>query len=900
MREAVGVTDAPPRYSGADDDVYDIAISAAKGKNPLHWLRRLTTWSEFVSTWTTKISDEKECGGWVAGRLLRAEDKCDEDNDACNRVHRRKDTIEYRSLITLDADEVDDDFVDRVKEQGWSGLVHTSYSHGLEGKGNRYRVILRVSRAMTPEEYVAVCLWVIHRLGGVDQWHDWSTWQPERFMHRPSAPDGEGFQSWVLEGNLIDVDCAVMLAPPEPKRLRDRASYSGPVYDGPGYDELEDWQREEADEAAAKAVNRLRSQVEAFLHEGVDGDQYAGWDDRLKDAAYRLACIALQPWNAFDEDAAREAYGAILESAGEEGNPRFTEKIDYEPLWEKAAAAPVSRPPWEIEAGPTAAESFAALGGAEGEAGADEDPSWLLGGQPGSGAGAGEGGGAASEPSEGAGSGGAGAGAGGADPAALGGPEGVWTTAAPSAPMKVSRDIKRFYRGGLRYWRGDWWRWAGASWYIYEVEQLRKNLYFWLDDAVWQKRSADGNTMQVDWNPAPASVSAVVDALKARLLLGEQHEMPCWLDLVDRGAGPWVACRNGVLRLKDRALLANDGKFFNAFAVPFEYNDDAPEPVMWLRFLEQVLPDEDQRLLLQQWFGYVLSGRTDLEKALLIVGPKRAGKGTIATVLQALVGAPSCAAPNMTSLAGDFGMQSLISARLATMGDVRLGDRANHGPLERLLGIIGNDLQEVNRKNKTAWSGYLRTVFLLMSNEIPHFDDPSGAIVSRFEILHLRRSFAGQEDTMLKTRLMDELPGIFKWALDGLDSLGDGKLVQPTSSRDIAEEFHDSASPITVWAREECVFAGVDDDPDTAAKASGAWTITGDLHDSYREWLMIRGDRPVNRVHFGRQLQAAALPGVHPHKKDGKPGYRGIRLRVDPAGSPEEAAAQVFAAAQQS
>jgi phage/plasmid-associated DNA primase len=31
---------------------------------------------------------------------------------------------------------------------------------------------------------------------------------------------------------------------------------------------------------------------------------------------------------------------------------------------------------------------------------------------------------------------------------------------------------------------------------------------------------------------------------------------------------------------------------------------------------------------LQEWFGYILSGRTDLQKILLLIGPRRSGKGT--------------------------------------------------------------------------------------------------------------------------------------------------------------------------------------------------------------------------------------------------------------------------------
>ena len=44
------------------------------------------------------------------------------------------------------------------------------------------------------------------------------------------------------------------------------------------------------------------------------------------------------------------------------------------------------------------------------------------------------------------------------------------------------------------------------------------------------------------------------------------------------------------------------------------------------------------RCALGEWFGYVISGRLDLHKILLMVGPTRGGKGMIARILSALIG----------------------------------------------------------------------------------------------------------------------------------------------------------------------------------------------------------------------------------------------------------------------
>ena len=45
-------------------------------------------------------------------------------------------------------------------------------------------------------------------------------------------------------------------------------------------------------------------------------------------------------------------------------------------------------------------------------------------------------------------------------------------------------------------------------------------------------------------------------------------------------------------------------------------------------------PNEPEAIeVLAEWFGYVVSGRLNLHKILLMVGPTRGGKGVIARIL---------------------------------------------------------------------------------------------------------------------------------------------------------------------------------------------------------------------------------------------------------------------------
>jgi putative DNA primase/helicase len=90
--------------------------------------------------------------------------------------------------------------------------------------------------------------------------------------------------------------------------------------------------------------------------------------------------------------------------------------------------------------------------------------------------------------------------------------------------------------------------------------------------------------------------------------------------------------------------------YFNVIASSVHYDPDAPQPVLWLHYLEQVLDDAEAIVCLQDWMGYLLTPDTSQQKILFVEGPKRSGKGTWARIIGALLGKQSVAGPTMSSL----------------------------------------------------------------------------------------------------------------------------------------------------------------------------------------------------------------------------------------------------------
>ncbi|MCZ6737546.1 MAG: hypothetical protein O7B77_06175, partial [Actinobacteria bacterium] len=70
-------------------------------------------------------------------------------------------------------------------------------------------------------------------------------------------------------------------------------------------------------------------------------------------------------------------------------------------------------------------------------------------------------------------------------------------------------------------------------------------------------------------------------------------------------------------------------------------------------------------------FGYALTQDTRQQKLFLIVGPKRSGKGTIARVLTAMVGADNVCNPTLASLSTPAWPVRRAASHLPTVSIVR-------------------------------------------------------------------------------------------------------------------------------------------------------------------------------------------------------------------------------------
>ena len=401
------------------------------------------------------------------------------------------------------------------------------------------------------------------------------------------------------------------------------------------------------------------------------------------------------------------------------------------------------------------------------------------------------------------------------------------------------------------YWRGQWWRFNGTHWEQEENElEIKRPIWTRLGEVMLSKPKGEE-----PWSPTTASVSNLMEPLKIALMLKDKKDAPFWIEQ-NHTMNPHdlIVLRNGVLDFRTGNFIqGNHMELFNTWSLPFYYDATATCPT-FEKFLDDTFAhDPAGRAAIQEFAGYAISGRTDLQKALVLVGPPGGGKGTLSRTIQQLVGIENVVSPSLTKLGSEFGLSDLIGKPLAVIEDARSDYSHTSGTtVERLLSIIGEDAVSINRKNQSYWNGTLPTRFMLVANEVPRFPDASGAMIRRFVAVKLSKSVPEEErDEKLGVKLKAELPGIFNWVLAGLKRLEQQHhFTEPETMADIQSMMSDLNSPVANFLDEEPTYR-VTGNPSDYVELKA-------VHAAYKSWCEEVGRSNMNQQNLAQQLDSVS------------------------------------------
>ncbi len=148
-----------------------------------------------------RVTDQKIGGGIIFCRLKEGAEQ------------RRNEDIQSSTMIFLDIDGKQDDgcpgfgmIRQRIKDQGYAGILKTTHSHGLDGR-NCYHILIAPDREVLPHEYPVTIKFIAESLG-LSDWLDPTKMNPASVCRKPIVhPDRKDlFDCESIAGDLLPVD----------------------------------------------------------------------------------------------------------------------------------------------------------------------------------------------------------------------------------------------------------------------------------------------------------------------------------------------------------------------------------------------------------------------------------------------------------------------------------------------------------------------------------------------------------------------------------------------------------------------------------------------------------------------------------------------------------------------
>ena len=187
----------------------ELPISTGRSRNETSWKNKTMHWSTLVAKLRTTVrtaetlaeflkmskADQdriKDVGGFVGGHLKGG--------------RRKKDTVEYRQIVALDADFAPEGLAKEL-EYLIPGAYVVYSTHKHKPSKPRLRILIPLDRPVTPDEYEAIARKLADNIG-IDYFDD-TTYEPNRLMYWPStASDGEYVfdavdEPWIVANDVL-------------------------------------------------------------------------------------------------------------------------------------------------------------------------------------------------------------------------------------------------------------------------------------------------------------------------------------------------------------------------------------------------------------------------------------------------------------------------------------------------------------------------------------------------------------------------------------------------------------------------------------------------------------------------------------------------------------------------
>ena len=304
-----------------------------------------------------------------------------------------------------------------------------------------------------------------------------------------------------------------------------------------------------------------------------------------------------------------------------------------------------------------------------------------------------------------------------------------------------------------------------------------------------------------------------------------------------------INLQNGTFNIETMKLQPFNPDDFLTYQLPFEYNPNAVN-YLWLKFLDEVLPDKNTQRTLQEVLGSIFIKNIKLEYAYFLYGSGANGKSVVMEVLKALLGVENLSFHSIEDLNKEYNRAELKDKilNIASEAETReiksdLFKKLASGEPVIARHLYGRPFEMEN---------YAKLLFLVNRLKLKSIEYTEG-FFRRFLIIPFNVTIPKEKrDKKLHLKIINEgLDGVLNWIIEGAKSVlvNEDIYISDECEKAFKQFIKDIDSVIQFL------------EDNNLTKSDYNRYYTSDLIRDYRSWCFENGLKPLGRNELFKRLE---------------------------------------------
>lgn len=401
--------------------------------------------------------------------------------------------------------------------------------------------------------------------------------------------------------------------------------------------------------------------------------------------------------------------------------------------------------------------------------------------------------------------------------------------------LREAGNIKWSPDVGWRYWDGKRWKTDTTQEIMRRAKLTTRKIYI----EASQEKDQDEREKLGKW----AAQSESLPRLNAMIKLTESAEA---VDSNIWDKNIWLLnLKNLTINLKTSERYEHKKEDYITKLIDIDYDPNAECP-LWKNFLNRIVPHKEDQRFLQKAVGYSLTGATTEQCLFILYGLGANGKSTFINTIDAVISEYAeqtnsetlMVKQNQNQIPNDIAR--LAGARFVSAVETEGNKRLAESLVKRMT---GGDKLSARFLNHEFFTFTPTFKIWIAVNHQPRIAGTDDGIWRRIHLVPFEVQIPETEqDENLPLKLLDELPGILAWAIDGASMWLIEKLGKSASVKSATERYREQSDVLNSFMEDCCTLS------------PNSLILKSELYEKYSAWTKQSGEYTLSKKTFGIRM----------------------------------------------